>query len=143
MLLPQETSLRPDIKLGHVESRASSASPLPPTIHPALRGADYPLPPSTSVALDYTSGLICRFSLSLLQPHPSAPILDVGGAGGILDRLEAVGGEIRDQSHLTQVAVGCDQDPPECPPTEDILQQVCDFMCFLKMKTLYRVLLEW
>ena len=33
--------------------------------------------------------------------------------------------EVSDQSHLTQVSIGCKEDPQECPPTEEILQQVC------------------
>lgn len=42
----------------------------------------------------------------------------------IVDGLGPGVGEVSDQSHLTQVAIGCDEDPPDCPSTEEILQQV-------------------
>ena len=31
---------------------------------------------------------------------------------------------VDDQSHLTQVVVGCEEEPTESPPTEEILEQV-------------------
>ncbi len=136
VVVQQETSLRPDIKYGHVQSRANSASPLPPMLS-ASRDPNLSLPPATSVALDYTSGLVCRLPLSLLQPRPPVGLEVVS----MLDKLGAAGGEVSDQSHLTQLVVGCDQDPQECPPTEQILQEVSvPTLVFLHRVTLYQVI---
>ena len=109
----QETCLRPDIRYGKLSvpvSRSETASPAPLS--------DFILPPATNFQLDYTSPFICKIDLSLLRPHPqpangslcSSPVpltdqnnllaVDVGDASG----------EISDQSHLTKVVVGVEED---------------------------------
>ena len=137
----QETSLRPDIKLGRVASRSSSVSPLPPP--PAA--SEFTLPPHSSVQLDYSSPFLCRLPLRLLQqPRPPG----VGEVGGLLEGVDAdyvnimekLGpgvGEVSDQSHLTQVAVGCEEDIQEDNmSTEEIIQQVSIIIIIAYMESL-------
>lgn len=68
---------------------------------------------------------MCRLPLSRLQ-KPHTPSWEAGGLemmemDFVRIAMEKVG---EDQSHLTQVVVGCDTDPQDSLPTEDILQQV-------------------
>lgn len=122
----QETSLRPDIKLGRVPSRSNSASPLPPPIVVT----DFSLPPPSSANLDYTSAFVCRLPLKFLQPRPSSRAAGLEAMDiGFVNIMEKVG--ISDQSHLTQVVVGCDEDLQECEPAKDILQQVYTYKYFI------------
>lgn len=122
----QETSLRPDIKHGRVPSRSSSMSPLPPPVAPS----DFylPRPPQSSANLDYSSAFLCRLPLRLLQPRPPEREADLEAMEidfvSIMDKLGPGIGEVSDQSHLTQVLIGCDEDPQECPSTEAILEEV-------------------
>ena len=91
-------------------------------------GSD-PLTHPPSSALDYSSGFLCRLPLKALQGWRAG--LEVGdpSAYGSL-----MGGtvEVSDQSHLTQVVIGCEEDPQECPPTEEIVQQVRVVWCVVK-----------
>lgn len=114
--LQQETSLRPDIKLGRVPSRSTSTSPLPPP----FGSHEFALPHPSSAPLDYSSAFLCRLPLTALKPHPfgSELLVDADYASKLVTR------EVTDQSHLTQVVVGCEEDPQECPPAEEIVQQV-------------------
>lgn len=91
-------------------SRSETASPVPL--------ADFILPPATNVQLDYTSPFICKIDLALLRSHPqptngslrSSPVpltnqsnllpIDVGDASV----------EASDQSHLTKVVVGVEEE---------------------------------
>lgn len=109
-------------------SRSETASPAPLT--------DFILPPATNVQLDYTSPFICKIDLGLLRSHPqstngslrSSPVpltnqsnllpIDVGDASV----------EASDQSHLTKVVVGVEEEGGEgmgmLETPEEILMEV-------------------
>ena len=119
--LLQEISLRPDIRLGKVPSRSSSASPLPSS------QPEFSLPPPSTSTLNYSSAFMCRLPLFLIQsrPQPPLPALERRDPDFVsIDIDKLGGGEVMDQSHLTRVVVGCDEDIQDIQHTEDILQQV-------------------
>ena len=104
--LLQETSLRPDIlhgKLASAIDRGQSASPLPPN--------EFRVPPPTSVRLDRTSPFLCQLDLNKLCAHPD--LVPAGQASAMEDYMNidiSDVGEIRDQSHLTKLTVGVEDD---------------------------------
>lgn len=105
------------MKLGCVPSHSSSVSPLPAPV----AGPKFSLPPPSSVTLDYSSAFLCRLPLNILQSR--AVGLELAVETGYVSTVGTA--VVDDQSHLTQVSVGCDEDPMEYLPTEEIVQQVC------------------
>ena len=109
----QETCLRPDIRYGKLSvpvSRSETASPAPLS--------DFILPPATNFQLDYTSPFICKIDLALLRPHPqpangslcSSPVPLTDQNNLLAVEVGDASGEISDQSHLTKVIVGVEED---------------------------------
>ena len=103
----QELSLRPDIRLGRVLSDGSC------------------VPPASNVAMNFNSNLTCSFPLVKLATHPPSQ----GDLSDLrVDQQEFDVSETADQSHLTKVVVGCEEDDlpqdENIPDVDEILQQV-------------------
>ena len=102
--------MRPDIRLGVV---TTSCSPQP---SPAVTETHIPLSSST-VPLDYSSPFLCRIDLRLLSQtsHKDSP-LGVGPSPLVTDdivKIDVSGyeeDEVVDQSHLTRVHVGFEEE---------------------------------
>ena len=123
----QETCLRPDIRYGKLSTpvnRSETVSPAPP--------ADFLLPPATNVQLDYTSPFICRINLALLRSQVtsngslcSSPVMPTDQNDIFPLDIDDIVGEVSDQSHLTKVTVGVEDEGEGMVETpEEILMQV-------------------
>lgn len=135
----QETSLRPDIRLGRVLTDSSGLYSSPLSLPPGP--PDFSLPPPSNKSIDYNSAFLCSLPLRKIKPHPfptQGDVSELRGADGLgsMD-LENLGvGEVTDQSHLTRVVVGCEEDiaPLDIgtPEVEDVLKQVRMCGCLVK-----------
>jgi len=102
-------------------NRSETVSPVPPP--------DFLLPPATNVQIDYTSPFICKINLDLLRSHLasngsvcSSPVLPTDQND--IFTLD-INGEISDQSHLTKVTVGVEDEGEGMVETpEEVLMQV-------------------
>ena len=110
----QELSVRPDIRLGVIPT-GHSPNPAPVLPEPCI-------PPPTTIQLDYTSPFICQVELSLLlsqqQQWVNPPSSTASNSPLVVDDLQKIdvgGGEEEevDQSHLTRVQVGFEEEVEE------------------------------
>lgn len=135
-IIAKETSVRPDIRYGKlgpaVPSSDVSPSPQPTPPHPPPPPPEFHLPPPTkNVRLDYSSPFLLRIDVAPLllhstRPHPPPPrphaIVDGSPAVAAEEKTEVVvvagggeseegaGGEAPDQSFLTRVVVGVEEE---------------------------------
>lgn len=114
-IFPQETSLRPDIQ--HGSTRAESVSPLPPEFH---------IPAPTNHQLDYTSPFIVRLDITQLRSSQKTTSTSTAtDQTSFLNIDLSELSEVSDQSHLTKVVVGCEEERNDGGETTDeILMQV-------------------
>lgn len=105
---------------GHVPSRSSSMSPLPPSL-------PFTLPAPSSTSLNYSSPFLCRLPLHLIQkPRPSAPAVAEHVETEFVNIDKLGGEEVSDQSHLTKVSVGFEEEDVQdvSQDMEEVLEQV-------------------